>query len=71
MSEIREKALNKIVNILGEMDALHKKDYWDYAEEILSTPELAVVDREANREFYDEGHQVEVEVPEGWVKEIK
>lgn len=69
MSEIRDRAEAKGLIILKQLR--RDKTEEEAIQEILSIPELAIVDREANREFYDEGHQVEVEIPKGWVKEVK
>lgn len=80
MSEIRDRVRQKAIEILikplkipYQTDAAEMmvQGAINQAEEILSISELAIVDRKANREFYDEGHQVEVGIPEGWVKEVK
>ena len=71
--------LRQIVNAHARNESMsltERKENIDLAvdhfiDQILSIPELAIVDREAHREFYDEGHQVQVAIPEGWVKEVK
>ena len=77
MSEIKDKVKQDVMWIVlatyhaGSIGSSISDVSEVSTEEILSIPELAIVDREAIREFYDEGHQVQVEIPAGWVKELK
>jgi len=71
MSEIRDRIKSRMGYLMLEEISMPIGMPEKIVEKLLSIPELAIVDREAHREFYDEGHQVEVEIPNGWVKEVK
>ena len=76
----RDEVRKWIVELLKKLDCFETMPNTreDVAEQILSHPSIAVVDREADRRIYlqdihypDITYKPYVEIPEGWVKEVE
>ena len=76
----RDEVRKWIVELLKKLDCFETMPNTreDVAEQILSHPSIAVVDREADRKIYlqdihypDITYKPYVEIPEGWVKEVE
>ena len=76
----RDEVRKWIVELLKKLDCFETMPNTreDVAEQILSHPSIAVVDREADRKIYlqdihypDITYKPYVEIPEDWLKEVE